>query len=127
MRGSEVVLGRLQEWAQTGAGVENFTSFYSDVLPLVREAESGIETESASMSVLFRTSPTVGAFVDVVDTVDREARRAVAGMLRGVPPHTLRGRGVRLVPRSDGLVVEQAQPGSLDVILLLGGLYNVVT
>lgn len=105
----------------------DYSSFVERVEPSVRAIEVSGTAETAEMVLAFPESPTATALVRRLDETDREARRVVAGFERGVRPEQLRGRGVRLVPPQFGLRVERAEPGSLDVLLAFGGLYQVVT
>lgn len=75
----------------------------------------------------FADAPVAASLAATVGTVDLEARRAATALQRRLHPEQLRGRGTRLIPPREGLVVNRADPGSLDVALLLGGLYTIVT
>lgn len=81
----------------------------------------------ASVRLHFSEPPTASALAAVLQEVDRHARRTVTSFETGVPPSALFGRGVHLRPLADGLVVEQAREGSLEVVLLLGALYGAIT
>jgi hypothetical protein len=89
--------------------------------------ERGYAVDDASMVLRFSAPPVASALAAALLEIDREARRTATAIERRVPPEDLRGRGVRLVPLADGLVVHDAQPGSLNVLLLLGGIYSAVT
>jgi hypothetical protein len=94
---------------------------------LLERIERDLTIENARIDIVFADIPTATALAHSLDQTDREARRVVAGFELGARPESLRGRGVRLVPTERGLRVERAEPGSLDVVLLLGGLYQAVT
>lgn len=100
-----------------------------EVAPRLRGAEMEVaqRIEDASMTLSFSESPTASALAGALAQFDRESRRTVRAFERGVSPRSLFGRGVRLKPLREGLVVEDARPGSLDVSLLLGGLYTAIT
>jgi hypothetical protein len=121
---AEVVFDRLSS-ALEFAG--DYRAFVNEVEPLVRAVEPELSVERGSIDVLFDETPTASNLAMAVDEVDRDARRVVAAFERGVRPEHLRGRGVRLVPPGRGLHVERADPGSLDVVLVLGGLYQAIT
>jgi hypothetical protein len=104
-----------------------YRSFTDELDPQLRIVDRELAVESVSLSIWFSKSPTATALARSLDETDRQARRVVAGFQRGVRPESLRGRGVRLVPPALGLVVERADPGSLDLLLGLGGLYQTIT
>jgi hypothetical protein len=85
------------------------------------------QVEHASMGLYFPESPSAYALATALLAVDREARRTATALERKLQPQALFGRGVRLVPPARGLVVENFEPGSLDVLMVLGGIYSVVT
>jgi hypothetical protein len=121
---AEVVFDRLSGVLEPAG---DYRAFVNAVEPLVRAVEPELAVERGSIEVLFGDTPTATDLAAAVDEVDRDARRVVAAFERGVRPEDLRGRGVRLVPPSRGLRVERADPGSLDVVLVLGGLYQAIT
>lgn len=122
----ETVIDEMVEGDLVGR-IADYDSFVTEVEPLLRETEAGLEIEEAGLQLQFGTAPTAAALARALDETDRQARRVAAGIQRGVRPESLRGRGVRLVPTALGLRVERADPGSLDVVLTLGGLYQVAT
>jgi len=102
--------------------------WFADVVDRqLRAIDLEVPVTGVSMRIRFVETPTAAALARSLDETDRQARRVVAAFERGVRPENLRGRGTRLVPPALGLVVERADPGSLDLLLGLGGLYQVVT
>lgn len=91
------------------------------------EAFPSLEIAGASMGLRFSEAPTASALSLALQDVDRQARRTATAIERNVPPRDLFGRGVRLQPLAEGLIVTRAREGSLDVIVLLGGLYSAAT
>jgi hypothetical protein len=89
--------------------------------------ERELEVSDGLVRVHFPHAPVAASLAATVGTVDLEARRAATALQRRLHPEQLRGRGTRLIPPREGLVVDRADPGSLDVALLLGGLYTIVT
>lgn len=89
--------------------------------------ERELEVSDGRIRVHFADAPVAASLAAAVGTVDLEARRAATALQRRLRPEQLRGRGARLIPPREGLIVTRADPGSLDVSLLLGGLYTVVT
>jgi hypothetical protein len=87
---------------------------------------TNISADEVTIHLRFRDPPSAGAIAYALAEVDRQARRTVTAMERQTTPSALFGRGVRLRPVSEGLRVVDARPGSLDVDLILGGLYAVV-
>lgn len=82
--------------------------------------------EAAAVRLRFDAPPPAAALATALVDVDRAARRTATALDRRVPPSALFGRGTRLVPPAQGLVVEDARPGSLDVDMLLGGIFGFV-
>lgn len=82
--------------------------------------------EHAELGLYFRDSPPATALGNTLISLDREARRIVRALDERRSPADLRKRGTRLGPTRSGLVVERAEEGSLDVVVLLGGLYGAV-
>ncbi len=126
MSDAEAFLEHLIVARDIGQNSDEFGTFTDRLLPAVADAERLIDVDDMNIGLLFEQSPTASALARGLDEMDRQARRVVAASRLGVRPETLRGRGVRLVPRSQGLIVERADAGSLDVLVALGGLYQAV-
>ncbi|MGD0452395.1 MAG: hypothetical protein ABSB69_02250 [Solirubrobacteraceae bacterium] len=105
----------------------SYRSFVDYAETSVRAIDRELVVESGRIQILFSDTPTAAELARSVDEIDREARRVAAAFDRNTRPEYLRGRGVRLVPTERGLRVQRADPGSLDVVLLLGGLYQAIT
>jgi hypothetical protein len=89
--------------------------------------EHEISIAAVEMGAHFSVAPTASALASALLELDREARRTATAIRRRVSTAELFGRGRRLEPLKDGLVVQEARAGSLDVTLALGGLYTIVT
>lgn len=81
---------------------------------------------NAAMGLSFADAPTAAALSGALAEVDRNARRVATAIDRQIPPRQLFGRGKRILPPTEGLIVQRAQEGSLDLLLLLGGIYQAV-
>lgn len=120
MFAGEKVLRALEEAARGGDVVH-------DAGALIEAGRGArFDVSDASMRIFFSKAPTASALSAALEEIDRQARRTATALEKKRPPSTLFGRGVHLKPLADGLVVERADAGSLDVLLLLGGLYGTV-
>lgn len=126
MTQAESVFKQLAAIGPTTLESDDIETFAHRLLPAIGSAERRIDVAEMSLILRLHEMPTASALARALDELDREARRVVAARRRGVRPETLRGRGVHLVPRRQGLVVERAEPGSLEVLLGLGALYQAV-
>jgi hypothetical protein len=124
---AQLVVRELAEAARHTEKIRSFEEFEQVVTRRVTQAERSLEISEAELGIVFSETPSVAAVVDALSQIDREARRVAAGFRDDVSPNQLRGRGVRLVPRAEGLVVRDASAGSLDIVILLGALYSLVT
>lgn len=84
------------------------------------------EVEALSIQLYFPTSPTASTLAASLEDVDRQARRIATAFLSGQSIDELYGRGKRLLPRAQGLTVEEARRGSLDVSVGLGAIAGIV-
>jgi len=125
MTSADLVVQRLVE-AASELGIPELLDL-SESWASVDTLDREFEVSDAEIRVSFPEAPTAYELALTLDEIDREARRMVAALQRGLRVNALRGRGTRLVPTRDGLVVRAATPGSLDVALMLGGLYQAVT
>ncbi len=85
-----------------------------------------LRVTSASVSLHFSQAPTASSLAAALQDIDRHSRRVATAFEQQVPPAKLFGRGVHLKPLADGLIVESAAPGSLDVEMTLGAIYTLV-
>jgi hypothetical protein len=101
----------------------DFFSF--ELEPRIRLVEGELGIESGGVDLLFAEEPTAATFARSLGTIDREARRVATGLEEVGSPDWAWGRYI--MPTKRGLRVERADPGSLHVLLALGGLYKIVT
>jgi hypothetical protein len=125
MRAGENILGQLEKFK--GSISPSGKGFDERSMRRLRRIDEAIEVEQATFQVHFDEPPTAAILAHLVAELDREARRVATSFERDVPLEKLQGRGTRLIPPDQGLVVEAATQGSLDLNVILGGIYQTFT